>query len=93
MAKAATAKLERPPELFFAFPDGVYDYRCAECTALCCKGHGFGGSLDREMRSLFVRYPQLESMAHSRNGDQMAFVTTASGCVMLDADNFCRCKL
>lgn len=90
MAPAATAKIERSPELFFAFPDGVYDYRCVECTALCCKGHGFGGSLDREMRSLFVRYPQLESMAHSRNGDQIFFATTAGGCVMLDTDNFCR---
>jgi len=37
MARAVTAKVERPPELFFAFPDGVYDYACAECTALCCK--------------------------------------------------------
>lgn len=90
MAPAATAKIERSPEIFFAFPDGVYDYRCAECTALCCKGHGFGGSLDREMRALFGRYPQLESMAHSRNGDQINLLTTSSGCVMLDADNFCR---
>jgi len=90
MASALTSKSARPPEFFFAFPDGVYDYVCAECTALCCKGHGFGGSLDREMRSLFVRYPQLESMALSRNGDQITFATTASGCVMLDTDNFCR---
>src|SRR5262245_12109418 len=90
MASALTSKLRRPPELFFAFPNGVYDYVCSECTALCCKGHGFGGSLDREMRSLFVRYPQLESMALSRNGDQITFATTGSGCVMLDTDNFCR---
>ena len=90
MASALTSKSRRPPEFFFAFPDGVYDYVCAECTALCCKGHGFGGSLDREMRSLFLRYPQLESMALSRNGDQITFATTASGCVMLDTDNFCR---
>jgi hypothetical protein len=84
------APKDLPPELFFAFPDGVYDYKCAECTALCCKGHGFGGSLEREMRPLFVRYPQIESMAYSRHGDQITFATTASGCVMLDTDNFCR---
>jgi hypothetical protein len=84
------APKDLPPDLFFAFPDGVYDYKCAECTGLCCKGHGFGGSLDREMRSLFVRYPQIESMAYSRNGDQITFATTSSGCVMLDTDNFCR---
>lgn len=84
------APKDLPPELFFAFPDGVYDYKCAECTGLCCKGHGFGGSLDREMRPLFVRYPQIESMAYSRHGDQITFATTASGCVMLDTDNFCR---
>jgi hypothetical protein len=90
MTRAVTSKSESPPELFFAFPDGVYDYKCAECTALCCKGHGFGGSLDREMRSLFERYPQIESMAYSRSGDQITFATTASGCVVLDTDNLCR---
>jgi len=84
------APKDLPPELFFAFPDGVYDYKCAECTGLCCKGHGFGGSLDREMRSLFVRYPRIESMAVSRNGDQITFATTTSGCVMLDTNNFCQ---
>lgn len=76
--------------LYFAFPDGVYDYVCAECTALCCKGHGFGGNLEREMRPLFERYPQLESMALGRTGDQITFATTADGCIMLDTDNFCR---
>ena len=42
--------------LFFAFPDGVYHYVCAECTALCCRGQGFGGSLEREMRTLLQIY-------------------------------------
>ena len=81
---------EPPIDLFFAFIDGAYDYVCAECTALCCKGHGFGGSLERELRPLFARYPQLETMALARNGDQMTFATTAGGCIMLDTDNFCR---
>ena len=76
--------------LYFAFPDGVYDYVCAECTALCCKGHGFAGSLKRELRSLFVLYPKLESMAVSRVGDTVDFLTTKDGCVLLDADNRCR---
>jgi Fe-S-cluster containining protein len=76
--------------LYFAFPDGVYDYVCAECTALCCKGHGFGGNVERELRPLFRRYPQLETLALERTGDQMILMTSAAGCVMLDPDNRCR---
>ena len=76
--------------LYFAFPDGVYHYVCAECTALCCKGGGLGGSLKREFRSLFVLYPQVESLAVSRDGDSVSFVNTVDGCAFLDADNRCR---
>src|SRR5438034_4684903 len=70
--------------LYFAFPDAVYDYVCAECTALCCKGHGFGGSIERELRPLFAHYPQLESLALARTGDEMILMTSARGCLMLD---------
>lgn len=90
MSSARSSKTEPVPDLFFAFIDGAYDYVCAECTALCCKGHGLGGNLERELRPLFGRYPQLESMALSRTGGQITFASTASGCVLLDADNFCR---
>ena len=76
--------------LYFAFPDGVFNYVCAECTALCCKGHGFGGSLEKEFRPLFVLYPQIESMAIQRQGDYVEFATPTSGCVLLDSDNWCR---
>src|SRR5215813_1635420 len=90
MSSARSTKTEPAFELFFAFVDGAYDYVCAECTALCCKGHGFGGNLERELRPLFSRYPQLEAMALSRTGAQITFATTGGGCVMLDVDNFCR---
>lgn len=90
MSSAGPSKTEPPIDLFFAFIDGVYDYVCAECTALCCKGHGLGGNLERELRPLFARYPQLETMAISRAGGQMTFATTGGGCVLLDVDNFCR---
>jgi hypothetical protein len=76
--------------LYFAFPDGVYHYVCAECTALCCKGDGFGGSLKREVRSLFVLYPQLESMTVARHGDTVTFANAKGACQFLDADNRCR---
>ena len=76
--------------IYFAFPDGVFNYVCAECTALCCKGHGFGGSLEKELRPLFVLYPQIESMAIRREGDYVEFATLSSGCLLLDTDNWCR---
>ncbi|MBI4469763.1 MAG: hypothetical protein HY650_10640 [Acidobacteria bacterium] len=75
--------------LFFAFPDGVYDYVCAECTALCCKGHGFAGNLKRGLGELITLYPSLQSMAIAREGNIMIFTTPASGCPLLDVDNRC----
>jgi len=90
MSSAQSSKTEPAFDLFFAFIDGAYDYVCAECTALCCKGHGLGGNLERELRPLFARYPQLETMAISRTGGQITFASTSSGCVLLDVDNFCR---
>ena len=95
-----SSKHERGPDLanksnnqvpiYFAFPDGVYHYVCAECTALCCKGDGFGGSLKREVRALFVLYPQLESMTVARHGDTVTFANAKGACQFLDADNRCR---
>ena len=76
--------------LFFAFPDGVYHYVCAECTALCCRGQGFGGSLEREMRTLLQIYPALGSLSTSRVADQVNIITPTGRCFFLDADNLCR---
>ena len=87
--RAASSKPATPP-LFFAFPDGIFDYVCAECSALCCKGHGFAASLERDMRRLVVRYPQLETMVVARDGDTVELLTPDSGCLMLDPDNLCR---
>jgi hypothetical protein len=77
------------PPLFFAFPDGVYDYVCAECTALCCRGHGFGGSLSRGVSTLLTLYPRLGLTVAARHGDVLEFHTPPSGCVFLEKDNRC----
>jgi len=76
--------------LYFSFPDGVFHYVCAECTALCCKGYGFAGSLEREMGRLLTLYPELSSAALERRGDILSFGTPAGGCHFLDSDNLCR---
>src|SRR5688500_13052982 len=89
MLAVLTPEAPSPP-LFIAFPDGVYDYVCAECTALCCRGHGFGGSLRREMGTLLRLYPRLGLSAASRTGDIVRFHTAPTGCFFLDADHRCR---
>jgi hypothetical protein len=77
--------------LYLAFPDGVFHYVCAECTALCCRwGDGFAGSLQREIGPLLSLYPALETMAKGRRGNLMAFATPAGRCHFLDQDNGCR---
>lgn len=81
--------MKSPPDLYFAFPDGVLNYVCAECTALCCKGFGFGGSLERHVRSLFILYPELETTVVSRNADIVEMTTPQTGCHFLEHDNHC----
>ncbi len=76
--------------LFFAFPDGVYDYVCAECTALCCRGQGIGGSLEWEMGTLLELYPALGSVCTSRVAQEVGFITPTGRCFFLDGDNLCR---
>lgn len=73
-----------------AFPDGAFDYVCAECTALCCRGQGFAGSLRREMPALLSIYPKLGSAAVARQGSLLVFGTPAGRCFFLDEDNMCR---
>jgi hypothetical protein len=76
--------------LYFAFPDGVFHYVCAECTALCCRGQGFAGSLKREMPALMALYPALGSAVVSRQASMVTFGTPAGRCFFLDQDNLCR---
>jgi hypothetical protein len=56
--------------LYFAFPVGVFDYQCAECTNNCCRRiPGFTGSLRREMGTLLFSYPSLQHMVVERRGE------------------------
>jgi len=81
----------KPPaeRLFFAFIDGVFHHVCAECDALCCRGMGFRGSLQREMPTLITLYPVLQSMAVSRWGNILTFASPAGRCFFLGDDKLC----
>lgn len=76
--------------LFFAFPDGVFHHVCAECDALCCRGQGFGGSLQREMKFLLNEYPKLQTMTVSRQRDIIGVATPTGRCFFLGGDNLCQ---
>jgi hypothetical protein len=82
-----------PTEIFFAFPDGVFHHVCAECTALCCRGQGFAGSLKREMNYIFRNYPQLSSLVTEREGDVVTVATPAGRCFFLRNDNLCQIEV
>lgn len=76
--------------MFFAFPDGVFHYVCAECDALCCKGQGFGGSVHREMPFLLKTYPALSAAVTARRHDHLNVVTPRGRCFFLQPDNLCQ---
>ncbi len=80
-------------DIFFAFPDGVFHHICAECTALCCRGQGFAGSLKREMNYIFKNYPPLASLVTEREGDVVTVATPAGRCFFLRNDNLCQIEL
>ena len=81
------------PSIYLAFPDGVFDYVCAECTALCCRGQGFAGNLTRETGELLRLYPALQWAAVRRRGDEVNFITPAGRCFFLRDDNLCQIEL
>jgi len=74
---------------YLPFPDGVLHHVCAECDALCCRGHGFSGSLSREMTKLLVLYPALASAVTSRRGEVITLHSPARACYFLQDDNRC----
>ncbi len=80
----------RPVSLFFAFPDGVFHYVCAECNALCCRGQGFGGNVEREMGFLLKTYPGLSALVTMRHRDLIDISTPLGRCFFLQDDNRCR---
>ena len=90
MARKSESEPNEETPLYMAFPDGVFHYVCAECTALCCRGQGFGGSLKREMPALLSIYPLLGRAVVSRQGSMLSFGTPAGRCFFLDEDNLCK---
>jgi hypothetical protein len=81
------------PELYFAFADGVFHHVCAECTAICCRGQGFAGNLNREMKFIFRTYPQLASLVTEREKDVVTCATPAGRCFFLRNDNLCQIEI
>src|SRR5206468_8302170 len=79
--------------IFFAFPDGVLHYVCAECTALCCRGQGFAGNVKREMDFLFRKYPPLAGMVTERQKNIVTCATPAGRCFFLRHDNLCQIEV
>lgn len=88
-----TTAVNDQPDIFFAFPDGVFHHVCAECTALCCRGQGFAGSLKREMNFIFKNYPPLASLVTEREGDIVTVATPAGRCFFLRNDNLCQIEM
>jgi hypothetical protein len=81
------------PDIFFAFPDGVLHHVCAECTAICCRGQGFAGNLNREMKFIFQIYPQLSSLVTEREANVVTCATPAGRCFFLRNDNLCQIEI
>lgn len=76
--------------LHLAFCDGAFDFDCPSCNALCCRGAGFAGSMQRELPRLLTLYPSLASLAVARQGDVVYFANSTNACYFLDADRLCR---
>lgn len=81
---------QKPVPLFFAFPDGVFHFVCAECNALCCRGQGIGGNVEREMGFLLKTYPELSTMVTQRQRNLIDIATPLGCCLFLQDDNLCR---
>lgn len=77
------------PDFFFAFPDGALHYDCTQCNALCCRGGGFGGFLEREMEDLYGLYPCLAQVTTSLNAGHVYVSNPVGRCFFLREDRAC----
>ena len=75
---------------YIPFPDGTLHYDCPSCTALCCRGKGFAGSLKREVPELLRIYPALAASVVGRHGNVLSFQNPAGACSFLGDDNRCQ---
>jgi hypothetical protein len=75
-------------KIYFSFADGVLDYKCAECTAFCCRGFGMQISVSRDLPLMKKHYPEVASLAFWRDGDQLFLTTPVTGCTLLQG-TFC----
>jgi hypothetical protein len=80
-------------DIFFAFPDGVFHHVCAECTALCCRGQGFAGSLKREMNFVFATTLHWPVWSQSGKATLSRSATPTGRCFFLRNDNLCQIEL
>ncbi len=76
-------------QFYFTFPDGMLDYDCARCTALCCRGQGLSAHAERELVPLLRREPGLAVWTTGRNGSIVRFTTPAGRCMFLDPTDRC----
>jgi Fe-S-cluster containining protein len=84
--KKATIK----PNIYLAFPDGVFHYVCRECTMVCCyRSAEFDGSFGKEIQQLVQLYPAMEITAIRRRGDVLTFTTPSGRCYFLNNDHRC----
>ncbi len=78
---------------YFAFPDGLFDYSCAECGGLCCRGFGFGGRVESgqdPLDGLLERHPALAALLIRYDRGLAIFATPPNGCVFQALDGRCR---
>lgn len=80
------------PQFYFAFPDRAYHYECAQCDALCCRGHGIGTTA-KETPALLAHYPGLARAALSSNPAGANFANPAGGCFFLTKENLCQIEV
>ena len=78
--------------VYFAFPDGAFDYDCIRCGGKCCRGMGIGSDVKRELPRLLRLYPDLApfaspSVTARRIGDVHNY---RPRCWFLDDDLLCR---
>jgi hypothetical protein len=88
MSELPQAEIART-KFYFAFPDRAYHYDCAQCSAICCRGHGIGTAA-RETPALLSHYPELAFTATKSGQSGSNFTNPAGGCFFLTEKNLCQ---
>lgn len=80
--------MENKKKIFIPFIDGMLNYDCQECNALCCKQNGYIIMNAKDKKMLLQKYPSLRYF-FVKETKKLYWIFRYSECWFLESDGLC----